>query len=132
MADEFYFHHRRGLPRWERIGHPLDTFTVILCYAYLLSFSPTPAALVGFVALATFSCLFVTKDEFVHAELCSAGESWLHSVLFILHPVCFFVAARLWLDGQGQVLFAGQSVIITGFLFYQIFYWGFYATKPSQ
>jgi len=26
-VDEFYFHRRRGLPRWERLAHPLDTMT---------------------------------------------------------------------------------------------------------
>ena len=25
-----WFHRRRGLPRWERIGHPLDTLTIVL------------------------------------------------------------------------------------------------------
>ena len=25
-VDEFYCHYRRELPRWERWGHPLDTF----------------------------------------------------------------------------------------------------------
>ncbi len=29
--DEWYFHLKRGLPKWERIGHPLDTLTAIFC-----------------------------------------------------------------------------------------------------
>jgi len=29
LVDEFYFHFARGLPRWEHLGHPLDTFTVL-------------------------------------------------------------------------------------------------------
>ncbi len=27
-VDEVHFHRQRGLPRWERLGHPLDTLTV--------------------------------------------------------------------------------------------------------
>ena len=29
LVDDFYFHVARGLPRWEHLGHPLDTFTVL-------------------------------------------------------------------------------------------------------
>ena len=29
LVDEFWFHHRRGLPRWERLGHPIDTLPLI-------------------------------------------------------------------------------------------------------
>ena len=32
------------------------------------------------------STLFVTKDEAVHARLCSAGEHWLHAILFVAAP----------------------------------------------
>ena len=34
--DEFYFHHRRGLGKWEKVGHPLDTLTVLMAYLFLL------------------------------------------------------------------------------------------------
>jgi len=27
LVDEFYFHLARGLPRWERIGHPAQILT---------------------------------------------------------------------------------------------------------
>jgi hypothetical protein len=38
--DEFYFHWQRELPRWERLGHPLDTLTVLGCYVWLLIVPP--------------------------------------------------------------------------------------------
>jgi len=41
MIDEFYFHVRRGLPKWERLGHPLDTLTVLACFAFVLFFPCT-------------------------------------------------------------------------------------------
>jgi hypothetical protein len=95
-ADEFWFHRKRGLPRWERIGHPLDTLTVVLCMAWILFVPPDRRAALIFVALAVFSSIFVTKDEPVHKRHCSAAEQWVHSVLFLLHPVVLASAALLW------------------------------------
>src|SRR5690606_12706734 len=64
VVDEGWFHRRRGLPRWERIGHPLDTLTIALCLAWLLCVPPSEsAALPGYLVLAIGSTLFVTKDE---------------------------------------------------------------------
>lgn len=87
--DEFYFHMKRGLPLWERIGHPLDTFTVVLCLSFVLIFPYNQVFLLPFIILAVMSCLFVTKDEFVHKEHCNAKEQWLHSLLFVLHPLVY-------------------------------------------
>src|SRR5579859_2687786 len=96
LVDEFYFHFSRGLPRWERIGHPLDTFTVLAPVLWLLIAAPTATNLVVYIVAAIFSCLFVTKDEFVHAELCVPAEHWNHAVLFIAHPLVFVALALLW------------------------------------
>jgi hypothetical protein len=95
-ADEFWFHWKRGLPRWERIGHPLDTLTVILCMVWILCVRPVRSSIIVYVFLAFFSCIFVTKDEFVHRRHCSAAEQWLHAVLFLLHPIVLTSAAFLW------------------------------------
>src|SRR4051812_22485242 len=84
-VDEIWFHRRRGLPRWERVGHPLDTVTLVACVTWLVVTRPgDPTALPIYIGLGIFSLLFVTKDEPVHARLCSAGEHWLHAVLFLL------------------------------------------------
>ena len=71
--DEFYFHVRRGLPKWERLGHPLDTLTVLACFCFVLFVPYSPFSLKVYIALALFSCIFVTKDEFVHKEHCPAS-----------------------------------------------------------
>jgi len=31
ILDEYVFHIKRALPKWERIGHPLDTLSVVVC-----------------------------------------------------------------------------------------------------
>jgi 2-polyprenyl-6-hydroxyphenyl methylase/3-demethylubiquinone-9 3-methyltransferase len=123
VVDEGWFHRRRGLPRWERIGHPLDTLTIMLCLAWLLvADRGAPHALHVYVALAVFSSLFVTKDEPVHARTCSAGEQWLHALLFVLHPIVLAAFAWIWWMGRAELL-AVQLAIASAFLAYQVIYW---------
>jgi len=95
-ADEFWLHRKRGLPRWERIGHPLDTLTVVLCFGWILFIQPGRRSIAIYIGLAIFSCIFVTKDEPVHKRYCEAVEHWLHAVLFILHPITLATAGLLW------------------------------------
>ena len=102
--DEGYFHLRRGLPRWERIGHPLDTLSTLLCMGYLLIVPFSIKALFFYCLLVLFSCVFITKDEFVHAEHCPASEHWLHAILFILHPITLTMAGCIWPITQGVEL----------------------------
>jgi len=96
FCDEFYFHVKRGLPRWERIGHPLDTLSVLVCFLFVLIFPYSPSMRTIYIALSLFSAIFVTKDEFVHKECCPASEQWLHALLFIKHPIVLFVLGCLW------------------------------------
>src|SRR5262249_31343098 len=100
VVDEAWFHRARGLPRWERIGHPLDTLSIALCLLWLIGARRgSPEALPVYVALAVISTLFVTKDEAIHARLCGPGEHWLHAVLFALHPIVLAAFAYLWWIG---------------------------------
>lgn len=120
--DEFMFHHKRGLKRWERIGHPVDTFFFLVPFIYTLFFSE----LVIFVILCIISCVVITKDEFVHKSECCYQEQWLHSVLFILHPISLFALYFAWQDGFEDII-VGQCLVITMFFTYQIIYWNFWA-----
>jgi hypothetical protein len=141
-ADEAWFHRRRGLPRWERWGHPADTATVLLCYAIALFLDPTRGNLILYAAAAGLSLLFVTKDEWIHARLCGGGETWLHAFLFTLHPVLLFLVGAHWQwggnaggsgvsgttgsDGSHAVFaafLAGQAVLTALFMTWQIAYW---------
>ncbi|NGX62146.1 MAG: hypothetical protein K940chlam9_01640 [Chlamydiae bacterium] len=122
--DEFYFHWKRGLPLWERIGHPLDSFTVVLCLSYVLLFPYSKEVLLPFVILAVLSCLFVTKDEFVHKEHCDGKEQWLHAVLFLNHPLVMISMGMLWARGAGSHLFLTSQLVFTSlFCLYQLVYW---------
>ncbi|MCL2777787.1 MAG: hypothetical protein FWD73_07260 [Polyangiaceae bacterium] len=144
LMDEFYYHHGRGLGRWERIGHPLDTLTVIVCIAWTFVSEPTPRAIAVYAALAFASCVFVTKDEFVHAGACTPGEQWLHAMLFVGHPLCLASIGLAWpaLHFSGAELPAyledtsndrlplitilvAQFLATIWFCLYQTFYWNF-------
>jgi hypothetical protein len=148
LFDEFYFHVRRGLPKWERLGHPLDTLTVLICFFFILFVPYSSFALKIYIGLAIFSCIFVTKDEFVHKECCPASEQWLHALLFLNHPVVlasggliWFALGRAeapaWLSGlvpYAQMLHTFlwvQSGMITLFFVYQLVYWNLLWKAPE-
>jgi len=123
--DEFHFHRRRGLGPWERWGHPLDTLTVLAPFALALVKPFDPQALEWFVGLALFSCVFVTKDEWIHRRQAGAAEHYLHALLFILHPLVFIAAGVLWSVGGalGRGLLLAQSAGLGAFLLYQFSWW---------
>jgi hypothetical protein len=138
--DEFYFHWKRGLPKWERIGHPLDTLSTLICFVFVLIFPFDAWHVKIYAALALFSCIFVTKDEFVHKECCPASEQWLHALLFINHPIVLFLLGILWTLYKayplpsflhslmqdralvGMFLWM-QTLFIGAFALYQAIYW---------
>ena len=119
-VDEFIFHRRRGLPKWEKWGHPLDTLTFILPLSLAVFFSFKPELTVTFLCLSVFSSLFVTKDEFLHARICEPGEHWLHSLLFVVHPVSFFSIFWLWKTHQHMLFVRLHLGLVVVFLIYQI------------
>jgi hypothetical protein len=99
IADEFWFHRRREMPRWERIGHPLDTALFVAALAWASVAARSPASVAVFIGLSVASCLVITKDEWIHADKCSGGEQWTHAVLFVIHPVALFAANAIWAAG---------------------------------
>lgn len=138
--DEGYFHIRRGLPKWERIGHPIDTASVLLCMGFVLFVPFSKEMLILYIILASLSTILVTKDEFVHKEHCPAAEHWLHALLFTLHPITLITAGFIWpvvqdvevaawitnwLDNpEALYLFLqGQFATMSLFFIYQVIYW---------
>lgn len=123
LTDEFHFHHRRGLPLWERVGHPLDSLTTLVALLIPAFFEYSKISLNFYVALSLFSCIFITKDEFIHKDLCSKTEQWLHSILFILHPLTFSAAFYIWKYEGSSNFLKLQTLIILFFMLYQIIGW---------
>jgi hypothetical protein len=124
FVDEFVFHRKRGLPRWERLGHPLDTLTVAVCYGWLVAVPPNrPYALGIYVGLCAFSCLFITKDEIVHSKSCEPLETWLHAVLFVLHPIVFLAFGLIWRSQAAAWILWGALGFTLALFVYQFLYW---------
>lgn len=121
LFDEFYFHRKRGLPKWEMIGHPVDTSLVIVCFLFLAFAEKNPTNEIIYYIMASASCLCVTKDEWVHYKYCSGPEMWLHAVLFMMHPLLLFTAVDIWEDSRP--LFLALSGCIFVFLLWEIGYW---------
>lgn len=109
-VDEFWFHHRRGLGLWERISHPIDTAVFLFCLGLLLFSSSGSLSENWFFwlycAVSAISCLLITKDEWVHTREAPAPEQWLHSVLFILHPLLLVSA---WQVMKQETVGLGQA-----------------------
>lgn len=146
--DEIHFHLKRGLPRWERIGHPIDTFSLLICFTIALYAPYAYESLNIYIGCALFSCLMVTKDEWIHKKHASGGENWLHALLFILHPITLTATGLIWPIAQGLsqdwvpasfnkpelysfFLFA-QVVLVSIFLLYQIIYWNLLWEKADD
>ncbi|MFM6929821.1 MAG: hypothetical protein ACKOX6_15230 [Bdellovibrio sp.] len=123
LVDEFIFHHRRGLPRWERIGHPIDTALVLICLLYIGFAKHSRVNEIIYYSLVVVSSICITKDEWVHRKLCTGEEMWLHAVLFILHPLMLVSAAFNWDNHPDYVLMAAGGIFV--FFVYQIVYWNF-------
>lgn len=146
--DEYYFHLKRGLPRWERIGHPIDTLSVLICLLFVYFVPYSSMALKIYIGLAIFSCVLVTKDEFVHKHHCPAFEHFLHAFLFLNHPIVLTSVALLWpfLSFQDGMLWLlpwkqyhallgyfviFQIAVISAVFLYQVIYWNF-IWKPTK
>ncbi len=120
--DEWACHRRRLLPRWELIGHPVDTFCLILFFTALtiLPSASAPARAVVLI-LGGLSCLITTKDEWVHKDLSTGFENWLHAMLFLIHPVVAGLYFLLWMQSApgSATLFHISLVMTVLFFIYQ-------------
>lgn len=139
LVDEFYCHKKRWLPKWERIGHPVDTACFLLCYILVIFFPMNKAVFFVFLINAVFSCFLIVKDEAVHLKYANSFEQYLHALLFVLHPVILCILFFSWsLFAKSEFLFFNyfdfkllKYVILTQFIlaiiffWYQIIYWNF-------
>jgi len=145
FIDEFYFHIKRGLPKWEKIGHPLDTLSILILFVFCYMKPFSTHNLKTFIFLGLFSSLFVTKDEWIHKDSCEKKEMWLHALLFIHHPIVIASLGFLWADlyGNSFIDFSisktlisqfilSQIILIFGFMSYQIIYWNFLCPKKQK
>jgi hypothetical protein len=124
LVDEFWFHHQRGLGRWERWGHPLDTLSVLLPVTVATFQAPRAPWRLVFYTLSVLSCFVVTKDEWIHAAQARPSEHWLHSLLFITHPMVFVSVWKIWNStGARNPFLLLQFSALLLFMTYQLVWW---------
>ena len=109
-------------------------------FQFLTDFRPMNADV--FIGFSIFSCLMVTKDEFIHKEHCPGAENWLHALLFLLHPITLAVTGMIWPISQGvevspwmmswldnpealRIFLILQTAAIALFFSYQLIFWNF-------
>lgn len=132
MGVDERLHMKRGLGLWERLGHPLDTLTVFVPMSYIAINDFTQSNQTVFIILAVFSCIFITKDEFVHAEECDKLENWIHSMLFVLHPIIFICAYIIWREYPDNTFLLIQPMVIGTFMSYQLIKWSIPWKQKAQ
>lgn len=137
--DEFYFHHKRKLPRWERIGHPVDTAFFLGCFWVVLFLPMTNSTMILFFILAILSSLIIIKDEFIHTKCCNITEQYLHALLFVFHPILLVLLFLTWPSFTSSYFSSFeklqsnllknvvyfQFISAALFFFYQIIFWNF-------
>lgn len=131
LLDEFYCHHQRTIPRWERLGHPLDTLSLLACVVFAWLCAPTSNHILLFFLLCAFSSILITKDEWVHRQYCSGFELWLHAVLFVLHPLVCLSIGAIWIwYPHLSFVFPVQAALMLLYATYQFIYWNL--VKPHE
>lgn len=121
--DEFICHQKRSLGKWERWGHPLDSFVFGVTTTLPAFFIAEGAAFYLYIGLAVFSSLLITKDEWVHSRECDGFESWLHSLLFLFHIATLFCIGIVWKNNQLPLLRLLMPFFIFAWGSYQLIYW---------
>jgi CDP-diglyceride synthetase len=127
--DEIVLHRQREMPKWERWGHPIDSFFFLLP---ILLAALWREQLSGglYIGLAILSCLVITKDEWIHVGRVGALESTLHAFLFLLHPVTLYWGYQCWLDKNFPLLQLAAGIQMA-VLALQAVYWNF-ISLPSK
>ena len=72
-VDEFGFHRQRTLPRWEWLGHALDTSVFLACLACPLLFAPVPRYLRLYGVLAELRAHFGERPLAILDVACGGG-----------------------------------------------------------
>jgi hypothetical protein len=132
-VDEFFFHRQRGLPTFERWGHVADTSLFLLALLVPALTVPGTGWLTLYTFLAIASCLFITKDEWIHASACSGAEQWCHAMLFVLHGPILLLAGLVWFLQPQHLALKMLPPIVLMWGLYQHLYWNVYhERKLSQ
>ncbi len=129
LIDEFYFHRRRELGRFERLGHVGDTLMFFITIIVPAIFAPNTQTIAFYIALSLLSCLLITKDEGIHATSCGAGEHWCHAMLFMVHGTILTMIGFLWFLSPEALCLKLFPIPVLFWGLYLHFYWNIYGNR---
>jgi len=130
--DELIFHRQRGLPAFERWGHVADTGLFLLALLLPALAAPTPFWLGLYTFFALASCILITKDEWIHASVCSGAEQWCHAMLFVLHGPILLTAGLVWFLAPHHFVLKMLPPIVLICGLYQHLYWNIYHERKNS
>lgn len=123
FIDEFYYHKQRGLGLFEYRGHVVDSLIFLATLSIPVLTLPSQTTLIIYITMAIISTLIITKDEWVHARECKAGEHWLHALLFVLHAPILIGLGFIWVNDPTALILRLVPPIVGAWAIYQFFYW---------
>jgi hypothetical protein len=132
LIDELRYHKERGLDTFEKWSHLVDACSVLFVMLFTIFFEPTSSSQLIFFALVALSALLITKDEKIHQRACSAGEQWLHSLLFLIHIPLLLSIGALWLVYPDSWFLPLAAIPVSVWIIYQIIYWNFRYEQPRK
>ncbi|MCB0392744.1 MAG: hypothetical protein KDD58_15750 [Bdellovibrionales bacterium] len=132
--DEYYFHRKRVLCRKEVLGMFLDG-ALYLPPLIIASFtSHSPFWKTTFITFSILSCISISKNEWFYNSDLTRPERWVHSLLYILHPILLYSFYQSWVDNYfvQNLNFWMVQIIYLGFgvktLTHQLIYWNYLRT----
>ncbi|RYZ49427.1 MAG: hypothetical protein EOP07_24485 [Proteobacteria bacterium] len=132
FVDEGVFHRRRGLERFERWGHVVDTLLFGAALSVAAFFEPTRFAIIAYSVLGFLSCIVITKDEWIHAKSCEPIEQWCHALLFVLHGALVIVFGMLWNLEPTAWELKVLPITVFAWALYQHLYWNVYYVRSRH
>lgn len=131
--DEFHYHRRRGLEKFERWSHLADTTLFFAAVILPMLLIPSPFNIGIYIFFAVASAVITTKDEWIHIRSCSGGEQWCHSILFLLHGAILVVLGILWNMDASSLILRTLPIPVGLWGIYQFFYWNvFYENSRAR
>ena len=135
-VDEYYFHRKRGLSKYEIASAITDgAFYVLpLIIATFAKFDSIWKTI--FIVLAGISCLSIAKNELFYPAL-QVKERIIHSLLYVLHPILLYSFYISWkgnfFDAYPNFWILQLLYVAIGFktVIYQIIYWNYIHENPK-
>lgn len=125
-VDELFCHRSRGLSLLEARLHIIDTLLAALpLLVILVAGQITSSTMAIYTVVSTLSCLSITKEEGLHQKVCGPWEHWIHSLMFMVHPLVYISLGYQWVNNTANLapIALTYFIMMLSFTLYQLVYW---------